>query len=263
MDCPVFKENDSCTWVFKRLKHIGVLWNIKIRAPLSSDMKRGKILSISFSRIKVRYPLLSKVTKVPWDTSRTLRARKMRCCSQTLEMIYRQFPRRTDVSSTTLRKPKNSLKGFQLNRLKILPKCSFDFTSPLVWVLQPSSNSSANSDTRMVDGGCLKADSHIACRAHAVPLPCRAAKGLECVFPISFAQCCRVWFTLAMPCPCHAPNMPFFSRPRHRTSVEIRPVGYVPAFGFFRLPRWVPRRLLSEAYQSSSQRSIPTTVKEW
>jgi hypothetical protein len=30
----------------------------------------------------------------------------------------------------------------------------------------------------------LKADSHIACRAHAVPLPCRAVKGLECVFPI-------------------------------------------------------------------------------
>jgi hypothetical protein len=30
----------------------------------------------------------------------------------------------------------------------------------------------------------LKADSHIACCAHAVPLPCRAAKGLECVFPI-------------------------------------------------------------------------------
>ena len=30
----------------------------------------------------------------------------------------------------------------------------------------------------------LKADSHIACRAHAVPLPCRAAKGSECVFPI-------------------------------------------------------------------------------
>ena len=30
----------------------------------------------------------------------------------------------------------------------------------------------------------LKADSHITCCAHAVPLPCRAAKGLECVFPI-------------------------------------------------------------------------------
>jgi hypothetical protein len=41
------------------------------------------------------------------------------------------------------------------------------------------------------------------CRAHAVPLPCRAAEGLECVFPIWFTQCGRVWFTLAMPRPCH------------------------------------------------------------
>jgi hypothetical protein len=40
----------------------------------------------------------------------------------------------------------------------------------------------------------LKADSYIACRAHAVPLPCRATKGLECVFPIWFTQCGRVWF---------------------------------------------------------------------
>jgi hypothetical protein len=30
----------------------------------------------------------------------------------------------------------------------------------------------------------LKADSHIACRAHAFPLPCRAAKDLECVLPV-------------------------------------------------------------------------------
>jgi hypothetical protein len=29
----------------------------------------------------------------------------------------------------------------------------------------------------------LKANSHIVCRAHAVPLTC-AARGLECVFPI-------------------------------------------------------------------------------
>jgi hypothetical protein len=43
--------------------------------------------------------------------------------------------------------------------------------------------------------GYLKADSHIACRA---------AKGLECVFPIWFTQCSHVWFTLAMPCPYHA-----------------------------------------------------------
>ena len=106
----------------------------------------------------------------------------------------------------------------------------------------------------------LKADSHTACRAHAVPLPCPAAKGLECVFPNWFTQSSRVWFTLAMPCPCHALTVPFFSRPRHSTAVERRPVGYRPAFGYFRLPCGVPRRLLSAAYQSSL-RSIPTTVK--
>ena len=61
------------------------------------------------------------------------------------------------------------------------------------------------------------------CRAHAVPLPCRAAKGLECVFPIWFAQCGRVRFTLAMSCPCYAPTMPFFSRPQHSTAVSRRP----------------------------------------
>ena len=37
-----------------------------------------------------------------------------------------------------------------------------------------------------------------------MPCPCRAAKGLECVFPIWFTQCCHVWFTLAMPCSDHA-----------------------------------------------------------
>jgi hypothetical protein len=55
--------------------------------------------------------------------------------------------------------------------------------------------------------------------------------------------------------------MPFLSRPRHITAVERRSVGYLPAFGFFRLPRGVPRSLLSEAYQSFLQRSIPATVK--
>ena len=74
-----------------------------------------------------------------------------------------------------------------------------------------------------ISSNSLKADSHIACRSHAVPLPCRAAKSLECVFPISFTQCGRVWFTLAMPCPCHAPTMPFFSRPQHNTAFSRRP----------------------------------------
>jgi hypothetical protein len=49
--------------------------------------------------------------------------------------------------------------------------------------------------------------------------------------------------------------MPFFSRPRHSMAVERRHVGYLPAFGFLRLPRRVPRRLL-EVYQSSSQWSV-------
>jgi hypothetical protein len=106
----------------------------------------------------------------------------------------------------------------------------------------------------------LKADSHIACRVRAVPLPCHAAKGLECVFPIWFTQCGCVWFTLTMPCPCHALTLLFFARPRYSTAVERRPVGYLPTFGFFHLPRRVPQKLLSEAYQSS-QWSIPTTVK--
>jgi len=66
---------------------------------------------------------------------------------------------------------------------------------------------------------------------------------------------------MPMPCPYHALTMPLFSRARHSTAAERRPVGYLQAFGFFRLPREFPRRFLSEAYQSSSQRSIPTTVK--
>ena len=37
-------------------------------------------------------------------------------------------------------------------------------------------------------------------------MSCRATKGLDCVFPIWFTQCGRVWFTFAMsmPCPCRA-----------------------------------------------------------
>jgi hypothetical protein len=67
----------------------------------------------------------------------------------------------------------------------------------------------------------------------------------------------RPCITLAMPSRCPSLTMPFFSKPH----VERRPVGYLPAFGYSRLPDGVPQRLLSEAYQSFSQRSIPATVK--
>jgi hypothetical protein len=129
------------------------------------------------------------------------------------------------------------------------------------WEIDPTLVPLSKETFISVNTWTLKANSHIACCAHAIPLPCHASKGLECVFPIWFTQCGRVWFTLAMPCPYQALTMPFFSRPQHSTGVKGRPVGYLPASGFFRLPHRVPRRLLSEAYQSSSQQSIPTTVK--
>jgi len=105
----------------------------------------------------------------------------------------------------------------------------------------------------------VKADSHIAYRAHAVPQGFRMCLShlIYTVRPCLIHTC----LAMPMPCPCHALTMPFFSRPRHSTAVERQPVGYLPAFVFFRLPRGVPRRLLSEAHQSSSQRSVTTTVK--
>jgi hypothetical protein len=102
----------------------------------------------------------------------------------------------------------------------------------------------------------LTADSHIACRAHAVPMPCRAAKGLECLSHLTHTvRPCLIHTCHAAPMPCSDHAVLFQG---HSTA---RPVGYLPAFGFFRLTRGVPRRLLSEAYQSPSLRSIPTTVK--
>jgi hypothetical protein len=99
------------------------------------------------------------------------------------------------------------------------------------------------------------------CCAHAVPLPCRAKNGLDCVFPIWFTQCGRVWFAPAMPRPYHAVlkvTSQDHGTARHGHSmvceivsaVQRRLVGDLPAFGFFWLPWGVPRRLLSEAYQS-------------
>ena len=77
-------------------------------------------------------------------------------------------------------------------------------------------------------GGCsspLKVNWNIICRAHAFPLPCRVAKGLDCVFPVWFTQRGRVSFTHNMPCPCRAPAVlrprrseSDFSRSRHSTT---------------------------------------------
>ena len=49
----------------------------------------------------------------------------------------------------------------------------------------------------------IKADSHIVCRAHAVPLPCCDAKGLECLSHLIYTvQPCLIHT-------CHAMLMPF------------------------------------------------------
>jgi hypothetical protein len=67
----------------------------------------------------------------------------------------------------------------------------------------------------------------------------------------------------AMPRPCRSESD--LSRPRNTvaweryglcelaSTVQRRHVGDLPAFGFFRLQRGVPRRLLPEAYQSQMQ----------
>jgi hypothetical protein len=97
---------------------------------------------------------------------------------------------------------------------------------------------------------------------HAVPMPCRSAKSLDCVFRIGFIQCSCVWFTHTMPgrpCRSHAMSLPCrsesnFSRPGHSatwerhdmfelaSAVQRRHVGDLPAFGFFRLLRGLSRR---------------------
>jgi len=101
------------------------------------------------------------------------------------------------------------------------------------------------------------------CLCRVPAMPCRLGFRMCLSHLIHTVRPCLIHtcHAMSMLCPCHALTMPFFSRPQHSTAVKRRPVGYLPAFGFFRLPCGVPRRLLSEAYQSSSQRSIPTTVK--
>jgi hypothetical protein len=118
------------------------------------------------------------------------------------------------------------------------------------------------------------------CRAHAVPMPCPCrAQAAPMPFPCH-AVTLRVYivsfpfdlhssavFDSHMPCRARAMPRPClsesdFSRPRHSaawarhgmgqlsSAVQRRHAGDLPAFGLFRLPRGVPRRLLSEADQS-------------
>jgi len=112
----------------------------------------------------------------------------------------------------------------------------------------------------------LKADSHIACCAHAVPLPCLVAKGLECVFPIWFTHCGRVWFTLAMPCHAHAASMPCSD---HAVLLKVAAqharretaCGLPARFRFLPATTRSSTKIVIRSIPIPSQRSIPTIVK--
>jgi len=87
----------------------------------------------------------------------------------------------------------------------------------------------------------LKANSHLACRAYAVPLPCRAhaAKGLECVFHLIYTvRPCLINTSLAvLKAISQGHGTAQHGMSELTSAVERRRVGYLPAFGFFRLPR--------------------------
>ena len=106
---------------------------------------------------------------------------------------------------------------------------------------------------------------------HAVPMP-RPSRSPAIPCRQRFRLCLSHLVYAVLPHPCRAPTMPFWRRLLKATAqhsmgvawarygldelasaVERRPVGDLPAFGFFRLPSEVPRSLLSEAYQSQMQ----------
>jgi hypothetical protein len=106
----------------------------------------------------------------------------------------------------------------------------------------------------------LKADSHIACRA---------AKGFECVFPIWFSQCGRVWFTLAMPRPCH-PDHSVLLKATAQHGRRGTPCGLIASIRLLPAITRSSTKFLSDAYQTQMQVAgvIPNTDchgrgKEW
>ena len=105
----------------------------------------------------------------------------------------------------------------------------------------------------------VKAGSHIACRAHAVPLPCRVAKGMCLSRLIYTVRPCLIHTCHDAPMPCsdHAVLLKATAQHGRRETACGLParVRLLPAI------TRSSTKLLSEAYQSSSQRSIPTTVK--
>jgi hypothetical protein len=114
----------------------------------------------------------------------------------------------------------------------------------------------------------LKVNSLIPCRSHTAPMsfPFHSVP-LRVYIAFPFHLHNAAVLDLHIPCRALAVPRPYrsesnISRPRHSaawawhvmcelaSAVHGRHVGDLSAFGFFRLPRGVPRRLLSEAFKS-------------
>jgi hypothetical protein len=122
-------------------------------------------------------------------------------------------------------------------------------------------------------GLTFKANSHIPCRAPAIPVTCRSAKDLDCLSHlIHTVRPCLIhtYHSAPVPLPCHVTTIPFCKRflkataqsgmdmawERHgicelASAVQRRHVGYLPAFGFFQLPRGVPQTFYRKQSSSS------------
>jgi hypothetical protein len=86
-------------------------------------------------------------------------------------------------------------------------------------------------------------DSHMSCRAHVTPVPCHDHAVLKADSQGHGTARHRSGMGMAWHC-------------ELALAVQRRHVGDLPAFCFFRLPRGIPRRLLSEAYHS-------VKLKDW
>jgi hypothetical protein len=106
----------------------------------------------------------------------------------------------------------------------------------------------------------VKVDSHIPCCSHAVPLPCRSDKALDCVSHLIYIVRPRLIHAChAVPLPCHEYAVlkatsqghgGFMAWWRRQGDGMLTACSRLASLGPLLLPRPVPGSLLSEAYES-------------
>jgi hypothetical protein len=108
---------------------------------------------------------------------------------------------------------------------------------------------------------CLKANSHtIPCRSHAVPLRVLIVTHLIYTLRPCLIHTCHDHVVLKATSQGHSTARHGHGMSELASAIHRRYMGVLPAFGFFRLLRRVPRRLLSEAYQSVNCRTISSDI---